>query len=169
MKGNFGYGQINGVRMDILKTCFNLMRDKDGTFNVEEGLTKVVCFTRNMFKIEVHNGKRPLEDDQEVENVQCRLQKQPDGSNLVEVDLSLGSSSASPDEHSDSQDHDEQDDNQNHAGDNSYRSMLFPAIDHDSSINSHSRCSRSHYGAIASLNHNFRSIIRSSEIYTARQ
>ncbi|PHU02654.1 hypothetical protein BC332_27905 [Capsicum chinense] len=122
-----------------------------------------------LFRIEVHNGKRPLEDDQEVENVQCRLQKQPDGSNLVEVDLSLGSSSASPDEHSDSQDHDEQDDNQNHAGDNSYRSTLFPAIDRDSSINSLISCSRSHYGAIASLNSNFRSLIRSTELYTARQ
>ncbi|KAF3637775.1 putative beta-(1,2)-xylosyltransferase-like [Capsicum annuum] len=41
-------------------------------------------------KIEIQNGKRPLEDDQEVKNVQCRLQKQSDDSNLVEVDLSLG-------------------------------------------------------------------------------
>ncbi|PHT33908.1 hypothetical protein CQW23_25708 [Capsicum baccatum] len=80
------------------------------------------------------------------------------------MDLSLGSSSTSPDEHADSQDHDEhadsqdhdeQADNQNHAGDNSDRSMLFPAVDLDSSISSLIRCSRSYYGAIASLNHNF--------------
>ncbi|PHT33920.1 hypothetical protein CQW23_25720 [Capsicum baccatum] len=58
------------------------------------------------------------------------------GSNLVGVDLSLGSSSASPDEHADSQDHDEQAYNQNHDGDNSDRSTLFPAIDRDRSINS---------------------------------
>ncbi|PHT96373.1 hypothetical protein BC332_34702 [Capsicum chinense] len=106
--------------------------------------------------IEVWNGKRPLEDDKEVENVKCRLQNQSDGSSLVEVDLSLGSSSASPDEQADSQDHDEQADNQNHAGDNSDRSRPFPSINRDSSINSLIRCSRSHYGAIAALNRNFR-------------
>ncbi|PHT33901.1 Ubiquinol oxidase 2, mitochondrial [Capsicum baccatum] len=101
------------------------------------------------------NGKRPLEDDQEVENVQCRLPKQSDGSNLVEVDLSLGGSSAFPDEHADSKDHDKQADNQNHAGDNSDRSTLFPAINRDSSITFLIHCSRSHYGAISSLNRNF--------------
>ncbi|KAF3656164.1 putative transcription factor isoform X1 [Capsicum annuum] len=85
-----------------------------------------------------------------------KLQKQSDGSNLVEVDLSLGSSSASPDEQADSQDHDEQADNQNHAGDNSDWSTPFASINRDSSINSLIRCSRSHYGAIAALNRNFR-------------
>ncbi|PHU02647.1 hypothetical protein BC332_27898 [Capsicum chinense] len=85
-----------------------------------------------------------------------RLQKQSDGSNLVEVDLSLGCSSAYPDEQADSQDHDEQADNQNHSGDNSDRSTPFPSINRDSSINSLIRCSRSHYGTIAALNCNFR-------------
>ncbi|PHT67855.1 hypothetical protein T459_27342 [Capsicum annuum] len=96
-----------------------------------------------------------------------RLQKKSNGSNLVGVDLSLGSSSASPDEHTDSQDHDEQSNNQNHSGDNSDRSTLFPAIDRDNSINSLIRCSRSYYGTIESLNHNFHLLIRSGELYTA--
>ncbi|KAM3304163.1 F-box/kelch-repeat protein SKIP11 [Capsicum chacoense] len=118
------------------------------------------CMSYRLDRIEVQNGKRPLEDDQEGENVKCKLQKQSDGSNLVGVTLSLGSSSASPDEHAD---------NQDHAGDNTDRSTLFPAIDRDNSINSLIRCSRSDYGAIASLNRNFRSLIRSGELYTARR
>ncbi|PHT33914.1 hypothetical protein CQW23_25714 [Capsicum baccatum] len=81
------------------------------------------------------NEKGPFNDDKEVENVQCWWQKQSVGSNLVGMNLSLGSSSASPDEHADSQDHDEQDYNQNHDGDNSDRSTLFPAIDRYRSIN----------------------------------
>ncbi|PHT33912.1 hypothetical protein CQW23_25712 [Capsicum baccatum] len=99
-------------------------------------------------RIEVQNEKGPFNDDKEVENFQCWWLKQSVGSNLVGVDLSLWSSSASPDEHADSQDHDEKAYNQNHDGDNSDRSMLFPAIDHDRSINSLIHYCRSHYGAI---------------------
>ncbi|PHU02662.1 hypothetical protein BC332_27913 [Capsicum chinense] len=74
--------------------------------------------------------------------------------------LTNGSSSASPHEEAN---------NQDHAGENSDRSALFPAIDHDNSINILIYCSRSEYGTIASLNHNFRSLIRSGELYTARR
>ncbi|KAM3304165.1 F-box/kelch-repeat protein SKIP11 [Capsicum chacoense] len=118
------------------------------------------CMSYRLDSIEVQNGKRPLEYDQEGENVQRKLQKHSNSSNLVGVTLSLGSSSASPPEQTDKQDH---------AGDNSDRNTLFPALDCDSSINSLIRCSRSDYGAIASLNHNFRSLIRSSELYRERR
>ncbi|PHU02657.1 F-box/kelch-repeat protein SKIP11 [Capsicum chinense] len=74
--------------------------------------------------------------------------------------LSQGSSSSSPDEEAD---------NQDHAGENSDRSAHFPAIDRDISINTLICCSRSEYGTIACLNHNFRSLVRSGELYTARQ
>ncbi|PHU02663.1 F-box/kelch-repeat protein SKIP11 [Capsicum chinense] len=134
------------TRIDILYATQVLSQFVANPYRIHH--TALLC----VIWIEVQNGKRPLEDDQEVENVQCRLQKQSDGSNLVEVDISLWSSSAYPDEHADSQAHDEQDDNQNHAGDNSDRSTLFPAINRDSCINSLIRCTWSHYGAIASLN-----------------
>ncbi|KAM3304166.1 hypothetical protein P3S67_015198 [Capsicum chacoense] len=124
----------------------------------ESNLT--ACMSYRLDRIKVQNGKRTLEDDQEGENAQCKLQKQSDGSNLMGVTLSLGSSSASPDEHAD---------NHNHAGDNSDSGTFFPAHDRDSSINSLIRCSRSDYGAIASLNRNFHSLIRSDELYRARR
>ncbi|KAF3656161.1 putative splicing factor 3A subunit 1-like isoform X1 [Capsicum annuum] len=60
-------------------------------------------------------------------------------------------------------------DNQDHAGENSDRSTLFPAIVRDNSINNLICCSRSEYDTIASLNYNFRSLIRSGELYTARR
>ncbi|CAN4124421.1 unnamed protein product [Withania somnifera] len=137
------------------------------------------CMSYRLDRVEVQNGKRPLENDEEGEQVQCKLQKQSDGFNRVGVVLSLGSSSASPDEQADngvvlslgssSESPDEQADNQRQAGDNSDSSSLIPAIGRDNSIDSLIRCSRSDYGAIACLNRNFRSLIRSGELYRARR
>ncbi|XP_055810108.1 F-box/kelch-repeat protein SKIP11-like [Solanum dulcamara] len=158
----------------------------------------MACMSYCIDRIEVQNGKRPLENDEESENVQCKLQKQSDGSVLQGVVSSGGSSSASPDEQADNQGHagedstsaspdeqagnqghagdnsdsaslDEQADNQRHAGDNSVLSELFHVIGRDNSISSLIRCSRSDYGAVASLNSAFRSLVRSGELYRLRR
>ncbi|XP_075096890.1 F-box/kelch-repeat protein SKIP11-like [Nicotiana tabacum] len=119
------------------------------------------CMSYRLDRIEVQRGKRPLENDEESEHVQCKLPKQSDAFNRVEgVALSLGNSSASPDE---------QADNQRHAGDNSDSSSLIHAIGRDNSISCLIRCSRSDYGAIASLNSSFRSLIRNGELYRLRR
>ncbi|KAJ8569923.1 hypothetical protein K7X08_006500 [Anisodus acutangulus] len=119
------------------------------------------CMSYRLDRIEVQNGKRPLENDEESEqHVQCKLQKQSDGFNRSGVALSVGDSSASPDE---------QAGNQRHAGDNSDSSSLIHSIGRDNSISCLIRCSRSDYGAIASLNSSFRSLIRSGELYRLRR
>lgn len=135
------------------------------------------CMSYHIDRIEVQNGKRPLENDEDGENAQCKLQKQSDDSG--EVVLSLGNSSASADEQAGNQGHaeddsssaspDEQAGDQRHAGDNSDLSELIPAIGRDNSISALIRCSRSDYGAIASLNSEFRSLVRSGELYKLRR
>lgn len=136
------------------------------------------CMSYHIDRIDVQSGKRPFENDEGDENVQRKKQKTSDGSGRVGV-LSIGSSSASADEQADNQDHagdnsssaspDEQAGNQRHAGDNSDLSSLFHAIGRDNSISSLIRCSRSDYGAIASLNSEFRSLVRSGELYRLRR
>ncbi|XP_070037331.1 F-box/kelch-repeat protein SKIP11-like [Nicotiana tomentosiformis] len=106
------------------------------------------------------NGKEPLANYQERELVKCKLQNKSDAFNRVEVALSLGNSSASPNE---------QAGNKRHAGDNSDSSSLIHAIGRDNSIGCLIHCSRSDYGAIASLNRSFRSLIRSGELYKLRR
>ena len=61
------------------------------------------------------------------------------------------------------------DQQQQHAGDSSDSSSLLPRMNRDSSIACLSRCSRSDYGSLASLNKSFRNIIRSGELYTWRR
>ncbi|CAI9785225.1 unnamed protein product [Fraxinus pennsylvanica] len=54
-------------------------------------------------------------------------------------------------------------------GDNSDSSSLIAAIGHDNSISCLIRCSRADYGAVASLNKSFRSLIRGGELYRLRR
>ncbi|KAL0364039.1 UNVERIFIED_CONTAM: F-box/kelch-repeat protein [Sesamum angustifolium] len=54
-------------------------------------------------------------------------------------------------------------------GDNSDSSSLIAAIGRDNSVSCLIRCSRADYGAIASLNRSFRSLIRSGELYKLRR
>ncbi|EOY21787.1 Kelch repeat type 1 - like 7 [Theobroma cacao] len=58
---------------------------------------------------------------------------------------------------------------QRHAGDHSESSLLIHQLGRDISINCLLRCSRSDYGAIASLNKGFCSLIRSGELYRLRR
>ncbi|MBA0604539.1 hypothetical protein Godav_017193 [Gossypium davidsonii] len=60
-------------------------------------------------------------------------------------------------------------DNHCHAGDHSESSLLIQQLGQDISINCLLRCSRSDYGAIASLNKGFRFVIRSGELYKLRR
>ncbi|KAH1131130.1 hypothetical protein J1N35_002508 [Gossypium stocksii] len=60
-------------------------------------------------------------------------------------------------------------DSHRHAGDHSEPSLLIQQLGQDISINCLLRCSRSDYGAIASLNKGFRSVIRSGELYKLRR
>lgn len=61
------------------------------------------------------------------------------------------------------------DEEQQHAGDSSDSGSLLPRMNRDSSIACLSRCSRSDYGSLASLNRSFRNLIRSGELYTWRR
>lgn len=95
----------------------------------------------------------------------------------------FGDSSDSSDKQSDEQNHqpwrggdlfnsgiqqsDEQQ-QQNH-GNSSDSGSLLPRMNRDSSIACLSRCSRSDYGSLASLNRSFRELIRSGELYTWRR
>ncbi|KAJ8563066.1 hypothetical protein K7X08_031518 [Anisodus acutangulus] len=111
------------------------------------------CMNYSLDRIEVQRGKRPLENNPENEVSQRKLPKRSDSLN-GEVALSL------PDDHAG---------NQRHAADNLDSSSLIPAIGRDNSISCLIHCSRSDYGAIASLNTSFRSLIRSGELYRLRR
>ncbi|KAF3644149.1 F-box/kelch-repeat protein SKIP11 [Capsicum annuum] len=117
------------------------------------------CMNYSLDTVEVQHSKRPLVNNQENEVVQRKLPKRSDSVNR-EVALSLGDASVSPNDHAG---------NQCHAADNSDSSSLIPSIGRDNSISSLIRCSRSDYGTIASLNHSFRSLIRSGELYRLRR
>lgn len=58
---------------------------------------------------------------------------------------------------------------QQHGGDASDSNSLLPRMNRDSSITCLSRCSRSDYGSLGSLNRSFRNIIRSGELYQWRR
>ncbi|CDY60836.1 BnaA09g53710D [Brassica napus] len=62
-----------------------------------------------------------------------------------------------------------QSDSNNNGGDSSDSHSLFNEIGRDSSIDCLLRCSRSDYGSIASLNRNFRSLVKSGDIYKLRK
>ncbi|WZZ14157.1 F-box/kelch-repeat protein SKIP11 [Brassica napus] len=63
----------------------------------------------------------------------------------------------------------DQSDSNNNGGDSSDSHSLFNEIGRDSSIDCLLRCSRSDYGSIASLNRNFRSLVKSGDIYKLRK
>ncbi|KAL9328214.1 hypothetical protein ACSQ67_003217 [Phaseolus vulgaris] len=63
----------------------------------------------------------------------------------------------------------QQSEQQHHGGDSSDSGSLLPRMNRDSSIACLSRCSRSDYGSLASLNRSFRNIIRSGELYQWRR
>uniref|UniRef100_A0A1J3IN45 F-box/kelch-repeat protein SKIP11 n=1 Tax=Noccaea caerulescens TaxID=107243 RepID=A0A1J3IN45_NOCCA len=63
----------------------------------------------------------------------------------------------------------EQSDSNNNGGDSSDTHSLINEIGRDNSIDCLVRCSRSDYGSIASLNRNFRSLVKSGEIYRLRR
>ncbi|XP_015074125.1 F-box/kelch-repeat protein SKIP11-like [Solanum pennellii] len=109
------------------------------------------CINYSLDMIEVQHGKRPLENNQEDEVVQRKLPKLSDARDGKEVVL------ASPDDQAGDQRHDED------------TSSLIPSIGRDNSVSSLIHCSRSDFGAIASLNRSFRSLISSGELYRLRR
>ncbi|GAA0183361.1 oxidase [Lithospermum erythrorhizon] len=117
------------------------------------------CMSFRVDKIDVHHGKRPLEKDDEEEVIIRKSFKNSDDE-LLDTALTLGSISKALVETAG---------NQQYAGDNSDSSSLIHNIGRDNSISCLIRCSRSDYGAIASLNREFRSLIRNGEIYRLRK
>ncbi|XP_022877425.1 F-box/kelch-repeat protein At1g74510-like [Olea europaea var. sylvestris] len=110
------------------------------------------------YKVEkVHRGKRLLETKGEEEGARKASKRSSDhlGTALSIGGILMLTSNRSG--------------NQRHARDNSDSSSLIPAIGPDNSINCLIRCSRSDYGAIASLNRSFHSLIRSGELYKLRR
>ncbi|KAM1789143.1 hypothetical protein ACFX11_039333 [Malus domestica] len=107
--------------------------------------------------MELSNTKRPFEDGDEITlRKACKLSDAVLGGDVV-MDLS-GLSPAK-----------DQSDDEQQGGGNSDSSSLIHQLGRDISINCLLRCSRSDYGSIASLNTNFRSLIRSGELYTLRR
>ncbi|KAI3467369.1 hypothetical protein Pfo_024032 [Paulownia fortunei] len=112
-------------------------------------------------KVEVQQSKRPLETNGEEDDVVRKVPKQ--SGDQIDTALSIGGILMSVPDQSD------QSGSQRHAGDNSDSSSLIAAIGRDNSISCLIRCSRADYGAIASLNRSFRSLIRSGELYKLRR
>lgn len=111
----------------------------------------------------------PLNDCQSAENVVAfsvlflaEKSQHSFGDELQKKQLDDGNLINSTDEPTDEQ-------KQHHAGDSSDSSSLLPRMNRDSSITCLSRCSRSDYGSLASLNQSFRNIIRSGELYRWRR
>lgn len=111
-------------------------------------------------KVEVQQSKRPLETNGEEEGLVRKLPKQQSGDDQTDSALSID---AIPTDQTD------QSDNKCQAGDNSDSSSLIAAIGRDNSISCLIKCSRADYGAIASLNRSFRSLIRSGDLYKLRR
>ncbi|KAL0421135.1 UNVERIFIED_CONTAM: F-box/kelch-repeat protein SKIP11 [Sesamum latifolium] len=108
--------------------------------------------------VEVQPSKRPLETNGEEEDVVRKVPKQ--SADQIDTALSIGGILMSVPDQSGCQQND---------GDNSDSSSLIAAIGHDNSVSCLIRCSRADYGAIASLNRSFRSLIRSGELYKLRR
>lgn len=103
--------------------------------------------------MELSSNKRQREDEEQMAlRKSCKLPYTPEegGTKMNVQDLSLS--------------HD-----QSPAGDQSDSSSLIHQLGRDISINCLLRCSRSDYGSIASVNQNFRSLIRSGELYRLRR
>ncbi|CAI9779313.1 unnamed protein product [Fraxinus pennsylvanica] len=116
------------------------------------------CMNHRLEKIEVQQGKRPLEIVGEKDVVVRKVSK--NSGIFVDTSLSLGGFLMSASDQSS---------NKRHTGENSDSSSLIPAIGRDNSISCLIRSSRADYGAIASLNSSFRSLIRSGKLYRWRR
>ncbi|CAA2955284.1 F-box/kelch-repeat protein SKIP11-like isoform X2 [Olea europaea var. sylvestris] len=118
------------------------------------------CMNQRLEKIEVPRGKRPLETDGEKEVVVRKVSKKL--GIFVDTSLSIGGFLMSASEKSG---------NKQYAGQNSDSdsSSLIATIGRDNSISCLIRSSRADYGAIASLNSSFRSLVRSGELYRLRR
>ncbi|XP_004490024.1 F-box/kelch-repeat protein At1g26930-like [Cicer arietinum] len=155
-------------------------------------------YMKYMLDLDIKNGKRPMEIDSEdeqhpkkctkmldschiVESVRISLQQPKDSIEALNVcqgvhdggdwNHQLDGDSMEFGEHQNASNllirSDEQ--QENHAGDSSDSGSLLPRMNRDSSIACLSRCSRSDYGSLASLNRSFRNIIQSGELYTWRR
>ena len=163
----------------------------EGRSSVVSRLFCSTCETENdwsymkyMLDLDIRNGKRTVEiDATEDEHHPRKCTKMLESCHIVEsVSLSfqqpkdsVESLNACPGVHDgDSMDDSsdsgiEQCDEEQHAGGSLDSSSLLPRMNRDSSIACLSRCSRSDYGSLASLNRSFRNIIRSGELYTWRR
>ncbi|KAM1516589.1 hypothetical protein ACFXTH_015525 [Malus domestica] len=107
--------------------------------------------------MELSNNKRPIEDDDEITlRKVCKLSDALLGGDVI---MDLNGLPPAKDQSNDG----------HQGGGNSDSSSLIHQLGRDISINCLLRCSRSDYGSIASLNKNFRSLIRSGELYTLRR
>ncbi|KAL3501393.1 hypothetical protein ACH5RR_035842 [Cinchona calisaya] len=138
------------------RSCL-VSRDYPRTCERENNWT---CMSYRIEKIHDKHGKRPLQNDGEEEVVATKFPKLSDAQESLETALTLGALSMTPSDQSS---------NRCHAGNNSDSSSLIHVIGRDNSISCLIRCSRSDYGAIASLNSSFRSLIRTGELYRLRR
>ncbi|KAL2519395.1 Galactose oxidase/kelch repeat superfamily protein [Abeliophyllum distichum] len=150
-KRSASFGAIRNMLED--RSCL-VSRDYTRTCEQEN---KWPFMNYRLEKIELQKGKRPLETNGEEVLVR-KVSKQSDCQ--LDATLSIGGILMSPCDHSG---------NQQHSGDNSDSSSLIAAIGRDNSISCLIRCSRADYGAIASLNQSFRSLIKGGELYRLRR
>ncbi|CAL9248881.1 unnamed protein product [Arabidopsis halleri] len=120
------------------------------------------------------NGKRPLEVVGEIRQTKSlklmgfSITYDSDSSDYSlsggeeQADAVIGDGSSSRQEQ-------EQSDSNDNGGDSTDSHSLINEIGRDNSIDCLIRCSRSDYGSIASLNRNFRSLVKSGEIYRLRR
>ncbi|ESQ33038.1 hypothetical protein EUTSA_v10004163mg [Eutrema salsugineum] len=115
------------------------------------------------------NGKRALEVVGEIRQTKSlKLMGFSITYDSDSSDYSLSGEEAANGNGSSSQEQ-EQSDSSNNGGDSSDTHSLINEIGRDNSINCLIRCSRSDYGSIASLNRNFRSLVKSGDIYRLRR
>ncbi|KAK2375135.1 F-box/kelch-repeat protein [Trifolium repens] len=143
-------------------------------------------YMKYMLDLDIKNGKRPMEiDATEDEHHPRKCTKMLESCHIVETvrisfqqpkdsDVSqMNQKTIEPLNDGDSMDSSDsgiqQSDEEQHAGDSSDSDSLLPRMNRDSSIACLSRCSRSDYGSLASLNSSFRNIIRSGELYRWRR
>ncbi|OVA13331.1 Kelch repeat type 1 [Macleaya cordata] len=120
--------------------------------------TKWVYMT---YLIEVTNGKRRLEDEEE-EVGRRKLSKQLVMKLGEETTQTLNDFHLSATDHQGHKKH-------GNDGDQSDSNSLIQHLGRDISINCLLRCSRSDYNSLASLNRGFRNLIRGGELYKLRQ
>lgn len=114
--------------------------------------------TFHQLRVDIANGKRPLEfdgDDDDEENRDRKLCKLLDCCDMVET----AQPSCEQSEHESNQD----------GAASSDSDSLIHGIGRDNSISCLIHCSRSDYGSIASLNKSFWSLVRTGELYKLRR